>query len=138
MNNYGLDTTRKQIELDTVRQIIHNNKFNTSISDRVNNAKSKQRQDNKPKRWPTFTYIGKETRQITKHFRKTKVKVAYTTKNNLEKLLNVKPQNTQQPDKYEKKVQYSNLVAPRVYRSDRSPFPRKVPRTLQRLQTRLQ
>jgi hypothetical protein len=41
-----------------------------------------------------------ETRQIRKLFRNTKVKVAYTTKNNLGKLLNAKSQNTQQPDKY--------------------------------------
>jgi len=41
-----------------------------------------------------------ETRQIRKLFRNTKVKVAYTTKNNLGKLLNAKSQNTQQLDKY--------------------------------------
>jgi len=38
----------------------------------------------------------------TKRFRNTNVRVAYTTKNNLGKLLNLKLQDTQQPDKYNK------------------------------------
>ena len=101
INTCDLDTTSKRIGLDTVRQIIHNNKFDISILDRVNYAKSKQRQDNRPKRWAKFSYIGKETRQITNLFRNIKLKVAYITKNNLGKLLNAKSQNTQQPDKYE-------------------------------------
>jgi len=37
--------------------------------------------------WSKFTYIGKETRAITKMLKNTRVKVAYSTNNTLEKLL---------------------------------------------------
>jgi len=87
INTYDLDDARKQIETNTVKQIIRNNKFNTSILNRFNVGKTKREKDNRQKRWAKFTYCGKETRQITKLFKNTNVKVAYMTKNNLGKLL---------------------------------------------------
>jgi len=47
-----------------MKQIIHNNKYD-------------QEQDNQQKRWAKFTYIGRETRHITKLFRNTNIKVVY-------------------------------------------------------------
>jgi hypothetical protein len=38
-------------------------------------------------KWAKFTYIGRETRVITKLFKKSNVKIAFTTSNNLESLL---------------------------------------------------
>jgi len=104
INTYDLDYTRKQIETNRVKQIVRNNKFDTSILNRFNIGKTKREKDSRQKRWAQFTYIGKETRQVTKLFKNTKVKVAYMTKNKLEKLL--KPQNTRQPNKYEKNGVY--------------------------------
>jgi hypothetical protein len=48
-------------------------------------------------KWATFTYIGKETRAITKLFKNTNIHIAYKTKNTLQKHLQVK---NIEPDKY--------------------------------------
>jgi len=48
------------------------------------------------KRWAKFTYAVEETRFITKLFKDTNVKIAFTTDNTTEKLLALKqeaPQN---------------------------------------------
>jgi len=87
-----------------VKQIVCNNRFNTSILNRPNGDKTKREKDNQQKRWAKCTYCGKETRQVTKLFKNRNVKVAYMIKNNLGKLL--KPQNTPQPNKCEKNGVY--------------------------------
>jgi hypothetical protein len=51
-----------------------------------------------------FTYIGRETRYITKLFKDTFLKVAYTTNNNLGKLLET--QKTHKPNKFDKNGVY--------------------------------
>jgi hypothetical protein len=64
IQTYTLDHLQKQKETDIVMQIIHNNKYNTSILKRIyNNKKHKQgyKQENQNQRWVKFTYIGKET-----------------------------------------------------------------------------
>jgi len=104
INTYDLDFTRKQIETNIVKQIIRNNKFDTAILNRFNTGKTKREKDNRQKRLAKFTYIGKERRQVTKLFKNTNVKVAYMTKNNLEKLL--KPQYTPQSNRCEKNGVY--------------------------------
>jgi len=100
INTYSLDNTEKQAETNIVKQIVNNNKFDTSILNRINGRKTKREKDNQKSRWAKFTYCGKETRMVTKLFKNTNVKVAYRTKNNLGKLLI--PQKTPKPDKYEK------------------------------------
>ena len=55
-------------------------------------------------RWVKFTYVGRESRYITKLFRNTSLKVAYTTNNNLGKLLEM--QETQKPNKFDKNGVY--------------------------------
>jgi hypothetical protein len=57
--------------------------------DSLNRTKPNEKQDlDRPRqKWVKFTYTGRETRLVTKLFRSTQVKVAYTTNNNLEKLL---------------------------------------------------
>jgi hypothetical protein len=55
-------------------------------------------------KWVKFTYIGKETRFITKLFKNTHLKVAYTTNNNLGKLLDT--QKTEKINKIEKNGVY--------------------------------
>jgi len=88
IHTYNLNHPQKQKEIDTVKQIIHNNKYNTSILNRVGkNAKQRQRHEHANQKWVKFTYIGRETRYITKRFKNTSLKVAYTTYNSLGKLL---------------------------------------------------
>ena len=88
-NTYDINNTCKQAEMDTIKQILHNNLYEASILDSLNRTKPNQKQDvDRPRqKWVKFTYIGRETRLVTKLFRNTQVKVAYTTNNNLEKLL---------------------------------------------------
>jgi hypothetical protein len=56
------------------------------------------------KKWVKFTYVGKEMRFITKLFKNTRLKVAYTTNNNLGKLLNT--QKAGKLNKFEKNGVY--------------------------------
>jgi hypothetical protein len=41
-------------------------------------------------KWEDFTYIGRRTKLVTKIFKKTDLKIAYTTKKKLENLLRPK------------------------------------------------
>jgi hypothetical protein len=65
------------------------------IRDKRKKNKNKPTKKNK---WAKFTYVGRETRCITKLFRNTNVKIAYTTNNNLGKLLST--QTAQKRNKY--------------------------------------
>jgi hypothetical protein len=72
IHTYNLDHPQKQKEIDIVKQIIHNNKYNTSLLNRIcNNTKQRQRheQENQNQIRVKFTYIGRETRYITKLFK---------------------------------------------------------------------
>jgi len=98
IHTYNLNHLQEQKEIDIVKQIINNNKYNTSLLNRIGkNTKQRQRyeQETQNQRWVNFTYVGRETRYITKHLKNTSLKVAYTTNNNLRKLLEM--QETQKP-----------------------------------------
>jgi hypothetical protein len=100
IHTYNLDHMQKQKEIDTVKQIIHNNKYSTSLLNRVRNSKKHKQileEDKQTHKWVKFTYFGKETRYITKLFKNTPLKVAYTTNNNLGKHLEV--QKTEKQNK---------------------------------------
>jgi len=107
IHTYNLDHQQKQKETDIVKQIIHNNKYDTLLLNRFGkNTKQRQRheQKNQNQRWVKFTYIRRETRYITKLFRNTSLKVAYTTINNLGKLLEM--EKAQKPNKFDKNGAY--------------------------------
>jgi hypothetical protein len=55
------------------------------------------------KKWAVFTYVGKETRYITKLFKNTSIKTVFKTTNNLKKHLFPNQVTT---DKYEKRGVY--------------------------------
>src|SRR5215510_8941980 len=57
--------------------------------------KNKQDDQKEKKRWAKFTYVGKETRLITKLFKDTNLKVTFTTDNTIGKRLTTK-HNTDQ------------------------------------------
>ena len=50
----------------------------------------RQNEQAQKQKWAKFTYIGKETSFITKWFKSTNVKIAFTTNNTIEKRLAVK------------------------------------------------
>jgi len=98
MNNYQLSPDKTQIEDYLIQQILHNNGYNTPT--RRTTSNNKKHEHNIAETLCTkFTYIGRETRAITKVFKNTKVKVTYSTNNTLRKLLMEKHQP--QRNKYE-------------------------------------
>ena len=106
MHSYNLNKTDAQKEKDTIQQILMNNKYDPNL---IQNNKNKRRDENKVnnqkpdtegKKWAKFTHIGKETRFITKIFKKSNIKIALTTNNNIEKLLTLKQDKT--TSKYDK------------------------------------
>ena len=104
INTYGLSNNSKQAEIDTIKHILHNNLYEVSILDKMirkeekRNTNQQQTPEHPKQKWARFTYVGSETRLITKLFRYTQVKVAYTTNNNLNKLL--RNNVTNEADKY--------------------------------------
>jgi len=92
----SLENMRK--ENNIIQQILTSNKCDTSIL-RTLNAKKGQKQSDGKAQWTKFTYVGKQTRAITKIFRNTKVKVSFATDNTIGKLLAIRNQHTK--NKYE-------------------------------------
>ena len=101
-NTYDLNTISKQAEMDTIKHILRNNMYEVSILNSLNRKKPnpKQELDHPRQKWVRLTYIGRETRLVTKLFRHTQVKIAYTTNNNLEEFLRYNV--TRETNKYER------------------------------------
>jgi hypothetical protein len=85
MNTYPISHENKAQELHTVSTILANIGYNPQTH------LYKKQKHNKPsdtiqqkKKWATFTYIGKETRAITKLFNNTHIKIAYKTNNTIQ------------------------------------------------------
>ena len=93
INTYGLSNNSKQAEIDTIKHILRNNSYEVSLLDKMirkegmRKPNQQQTPEHPKQKWARFTYVGSETRIIIKLFRHTQVKVAYTTNNNLNKLL---------------------------------------------------
>ena len=75
IQTYNLDFAKKkkqkQKETDTLKQIIHSNKYSGTVLKSINNKRQKQKlkQDDQNPKLAKFTYIGRETTFITKPFR---------------------------------------------------------------------
>jgi hypothetical protein len=67
---------------------------------KFNNTKNKPKQDTQRTKWAKFTYTGKETKFITKLFKNTNVKIAFTIDNKIERLLST--QYSRNHNKYDK------------------------------------
>ena len=87
IHTYSLDPENKQKEINTVKQIVYNNKYGTLTVRKTRSNKPKHQQTCQNPKWATFAYVGRETRVIIKLFKNTNIKIAYTTNNNLGKLL---------------------------------------------------
>jgi hypothetical protein len=74
----------------------------------MNNRKVKTKSEGERK-WAKFTYVGKETRIITGHFKNTKINVSFTTINTIGKILASQHQCT--ANKYDKCGVYQ-LICP--------------------------
>jgi glutamate synthase domain-containing protein 2 len=88
-----------QKENNTIIQILTSNKYDASVLKTMNNRKVKAKYE-RERKCVKFTYVGKETRIITKHFKNTKVNVSFTTNNAIGKIPASQHQRT--ANKYDK------------------------------------
>jgi 3-dehydroquinate dehydratase len=99
MNSYQLSSDNMQKENNTIIQIVTSNKYDASNLNTMNNRKVKTKCEGERK-WVKFTYVGKETRIITRYFKNTKVIVSFTTNNTIGKIVASQHQRT--ANKYDK------------------------------------
>ena len=134
MKSYKLTPESQQNERNTIQQISVNNNYEASTLNKISKEK-KQKRDTQKRKWAKFTYIGKETRFITKLFKNTDAKVTFTTDNTIERCLAT--EHGTDHSKYNKSRVYQ-LTCPdckmKYTGQTRKPFKIKTPRTLQRLQ----
>jgi len=78
---------------NTILQILNNNKYDTSIL-RTLDTKTGNKHRKEKTKWAKFTYIGRETRAVTKIFKNTNVKVTFGTDNTIGKLLTTRHEHT--------------------------------------------
>ena len=69
-----------------IQQILHNNGYNTPTRKTMSNNK-KHESNIEKSLWTKYTSSGRETRTITKVLKNNKVKITYSMKNTLRKLL---------------------------------------------------
>jgi hypothetical protein len=101
VNTYPILSNNKNQELQHIQTILKNNNY---PSHTYQNIKTKPNTSKTPniiqkQKWATFTYIGKETRTITKLVKNTNIIIAYKTKNTIQNHLLPKIPNI---DKYNK------------------------------------
>ena len=92
---YSLNVNRNK-EHETIRHILHTNKYDpqlmaknistTNIKLQTTHTTQNSPTKKQSEKWSTFTYIGPQTKFITKLFKNTKVCTAYKTNNTVEKL----------------------------------------------------
>jgi hypothetical protein len=88
MNIHNINVVNKEKENSTIKHILYNNKYDTSLLNRFTKTEI-NRKHNKTK-LAKFTYVGKETKCITKLFKDSSVNIAFTTENTISKLLTSK------------------------------------------------
>jgi hypothetical protein len=105
MNTYDLKDSNKVQEHNIIRQILHNNDYDTSAMTQRSNNKVPKTKQNKNK-WAKFTYIGIETKFITKLFKDSPIQISYTTNNTINKILSTRPNQTQTHNQFNKNGVY--------------------------------
>jgi hypothetical protein len=96
--SYQLAPENMEKEHNTILQILNSNKYDKLILRKLSTKKGHEHKKEKTK-WVKFTYVGRETRAITKFFNNTNVKVTFGTDNTIEKRLATRHEHTR--SKYE-------------------------------------
>jgi tRNA/tmRNA/rRNA uracil-C5-methylase (TrmA/RlmC/RlmD family) len=98
---YGLNHINREKEKNTIQHTVHNNKFDISLIHTFTHTQpKKEEQIIGNKKWAKFTYVGRETRHITKLFKESTIRPSFTTNNTIMKVLNIKTE--------QRKNQYDN------------------------------
>ena len=85
MNTYHLNTANKEKEKSIIKHILQKNKYDILTMNIPPKTQGNELQTGS--KWAKFTYVGRETKFITKLFKKSSVNVSYTTRNTIGKLL---------------------------------------------------
>jgi len=83
-DSYNLQHEEYQHEMNIIHNILQNNSF--PIKPHILKP-AKPKDPKMPKKWASFTYIGREISYITNIFRQTGLKIAHRTKNTIGNLL---------------------------------------------------
>jgi len=132
INTYDLSTSSKQAVIDTIKHILRNNSYELSVLDNMirkevmRKPSQQQTLEHPQQKWARLTYVGSETRIVIKLFRHIQMKVAYTTNNNLVKLL--RNNTTNEANKYTRSGIYQlNCPTCRRTKANRWFFPSTLP-----------
>jgi hypothetical protein len=109
MNTYNLIETNKEFERNTIKHILHNNNYDVSILERF--SKTDHKVKHSTNKWAKFTYIGKETKFITKLFKDSSIKVTYTTNNTISKAFSLKPDLARKQNQFERSGVYQLMCS---------------------------
>ena len=88
MNTYNLNAVNKEKDSNKIKHILYHNKYYISILNRL--YKTENNRKHNETKWAKFTYVGKETKFITKLFNDSSVKIEFTTQNTIGRMLSSK------------------------------------------------
>jgi hypothetical protein len=84
---YNLNATNKGKANNITNHILHNNKYDISLSNKLTRTEKKYKLNTLNTKWAKFTCVVKETKFITKLFKNNTLKIAFTTQSTTGKLL---------------------------------------------------
>jgi hypothetical protein len=87
---YPTDPDCKLREKSVINHILLNNNSDSSIARRRDNEPMKSKPKTQKTKWAKFTYMGHETRFITKLFKSFDIGISFSTRNNINTLLKEK------------------------------------------------
>jgi GTP cyclohydrolase III len=85
LHKYRLNDVEKRTEQQIIEQIIANNGYETSIIKHLDKHRPTNNTTNNKSPWAKFTYFGKQTRNITKLFNETHLRIAHNVSNTIGK-----------------------------------------------------
>jgi len=118
MNSYSLNEDNKKTEYNVIEKILTSNGYETPVIKQFNKLAHKENANKNQVSWAKFTYSGRETKFITKIFKETQTRIAYTANNTIKKTFN--PYNPCPQNQYEKKP----CISPHMSRLSYSGVPR--------------
>ena len=94
LNSYNLQQSEHQDELNLIYNILHNNTFPIKPHKPETPNPNKQAPPHSTQKCANFTYTGKETSYITSIFKRTDLKISFSTTQTLAKILSQKDKTT--------------------------------------------
>jgi hypothetical protein len=94
MNTYNINAADEEEDRNKIKHIVISDKYDVSIINRLEKPKNNSKKQKSETKWAKFTYIGKETKFITKLFKDSSINITFTTSHAIKRLLSTKPQPT--------------------------------------------